>query len=150
VSTSRQVVGTQTLTSLVEYVDGRHLCTVLGFDDDFLLHLRRIIRVGLEGHAFFNKLEFELTGLFGDDGSVVGIPFADLVTLLNHHAGVEIEFGSIRDVLRGQDDLGHRFDETQLTVTTDNNLYSLACFVYHINSTQLVDFEQGIIGSDNG
>ena len=90
--THRQVVLTEDDTLIIDDKHFGSLGLVLAFDDNLVrIGCKLIGTLLIESDAFDHVLEAYDTGGFNDGGGVVGIPFADEVSLLDGCAVLEVQ-----------------------------------------------------------
>ena len=145
VGTHRQVVAANHFTALIENLGNRHTGTVFRLYDDFLTKTGLLVRFHFIGNTFDYIIETHLTGSFGNDNGIEGIPFADDIALFEHIAAIEIKFRTVRYIGIGQNDFGIGVDNTHFGQTANHNLHLLTRFVFTFHGTKLIDFENTVI-----
>ena len=84
---------------------------IAGLDDHFLTIARLFVGLFAEGDAFLDVFEVDLTGELRENDSVVRVPIADEgVALLRYRLVLDIQFGTVRNVIRGKNGAGIGID----------------------------------------
>src|SRR5690606_37593120 len=111
----RDIVSFKTIALFIGYADNRILSLVAGINNNFLSVAGLLIRLFTIGNSLNDRLKFRLTFKFRDDNRVIRIPatdliaFADLVTILN------IQIGSVRNVIRHDHFISAGFQDPEFT-----------------------------------
>ena len=156
VTTHREVVRSQDivggivtigllLSVLSHDIDRRYAVLVLRLGDDALHKTRSFIGLGTVGDAINNIAQMDLTLILADNDRVERIPLTDQIALLHLVALLEVERGTIGDILRREHDVRIDIDKADLAQTADNHAASLLLIINEGNSTQLVKLQLAIV-----
>ena len=136
-------------TALINDLDDRVLVLVLRLDNNLLAQTCLLVRLIAVGYTLDNVLEGNLTLELRDDNSVVGIPLADQIALLNLGTVLHKQRCTIGQSVSVECNIGCGIDNAELRLAADNHIDLLALIVLGLNRTQLVDLQTTLVLRDD-